>query len=399
MLRLVNVPIGVPDNRQEMRAMKHRRRALPVWLLVLGATTLLAAAQSDDGDTLPRRAWLGVALATHANGAAVTSVAAGSTADGAGIRPGDVITMAGEIAVRVPQDVIVAMARQDGGDAVALVFMRDGVETRRQVVLRSYPREEMPNVSFDYGSVHLDDASRLRTILSVPAGRKGPLPAVMLLQGGGCGSVDMPFAPDVGQHGLLRAVAAQGYVTMRVEKSGIGDSKGPPCDAIGYEQELAGYRAALRAVRQHPAVDPARIYLLGISLGGVFAPVLARDYPVRGIVMYGTIAFAPSPYPGRSERFFKEIAALDVPAAWAAIEARVLALHGSHDENTTAADHARIVAIVNAQRPGRAVHRELEGLDHCWTWHPSTAASKGNCGNGQTTTALRDEVLAFLREQ
>ena len=375
-----------------------RRSVLAACVLAAGAL-LTAAQRAGEGGMLPRRAWLGVSLAPHAHGAAVTAVAAGSTADAAGFRSGDVITAVGGAVVRLPQDVMTAMSRQAAGDNVSLAFVRDGGAMQRRVVLRPYPRESLPNVSFDYGSVRLDDGARLRTIISVPEGRGGRVPAVMLLQGGGCGSVDMPFVPDAGQHGLLRAVAGQGYVTMRVEKSGVGDSSGPPCDVIGYEQELAGYRAALDAVRRHPAVDPSRIYLLGISLGGVFAPVLARESSVRGIVVYGTIAFAPTPYPGRSERFFKEIASLDVPAAWAAIDARVLALHGSYDETTSVADHARIAEVVNARRSGRAVHRELEGLDHCWSWHPTVAASKGNCGNGQATTALRDGVLAFLREQ
>jgi dienelactone hydrolase len=88
----------------------------------------------------------------------------------------------------------------------------------------------------------------------------------------------------------------------------------PPCATIGCREELDGYRAALQALREHPTVDRDRIFLVGISLGGVFAPILANETPVAGISAWGTIAFAPGPYPGRSERFFQEFAAVDVLA-------------------------------------------------------------------------------------
>jgi hypothetical protein len=54
----------------------------------------------------------------------------------------------------------------------------------------------------------------------------------------------------------------------------------------------------------------------------VFAPALAREKAVRGIVVFGALATRPPAYPGRSERFFTEFDAVDVPAAWAAIDTR-----------------------------------------------------------------------------
>jgi dienelactone hydrolase len=176
----------------------------------------------------------------------------------------------------------------------------------------------------------------------------------------------------------------------------MGDSEGPPCDSIGYEEELAGYRAALQALKAHRSVDPARVFLLGVSLGGVFAPVLANESAVAGIVAYGTLATAPSPYPGRSARFFREFASVDIPAAWAKIDARVLVMHGTYDEGTTAEAHETIARIVNAAHPGRAEHREFDRLDHCWSRHATLEASRDNCGRGQETTDVSAAILAFL---
>jgi dienelactone hydrolase len=347
-------------------------------------------------DPLPRRAWFGVALGPHERGAEVTAVVEGSTAALEGVVKGDVIEAVDGAAVRAPGDVIAAMTKHTSGQTAVIELRRGGEPLRLTAMLRPLPRESLPGVAFDYSSVRLSDGSRLRTVVTVPEARAGRQPAVLLLQGGGCGSVDVPMAPDAGAEGWLRTIAAQGYVTMRVEKSGVGDSQGPPCAAIGYRQELEGYRAALSALRRHPSVDPARISFLGISLGGVFAPILAADGPVRRIVVFGTLASAPPPYPGRSEQFFREFAAVDVPAAWAAVDARVLALNGQFDEVTVASDHARIAAIVNARRAGRAVHHELAGLDHCGTQHDSMDASRGRCGQGRAVSSLMDAVLGFL---
>jgi len=358
----------------------------------------VAETAQRDAATLPRRGWFGVALGPHPDGAAVTAVVEGSTAAAEGILAGDVIRAVDAITVRAPGDVIVGIGRHAAGETAVIDLVRGGRQERRPVVLRPLLREALAGVSFDYGSVSLDDGSRLRTIVSTPDRAAGRLPAVMLVQGGGCGSVDMPMAPDVAQPGLMRTIGARGYVTLRVEKSGVGDSQGPPCDAIGYTQELAGYRAALVALKRHPLVDPARVTLLGISLGGVFAPILARASPVHGVVVYGTLAGPPSPYPGRSERFFQEFAAVDVLAAWRAVDARVLALHGQYDEGTFAADHARIASAVNARRAAAAVHRELQGLDHCWSFHDSLEASRDRCGAGRATSALSAAVLEFLRQ-
>jgi dienelactone hydrolase len=258
----------------------------------------------------------------------------------------------------------------------------------------------MANATVHYGSVVAMERVRLRTIVSIPAGTLDRrFPAVLLIQGGGCGSIDSPFNVAVAQPGLIHAIGSKGLVTMRVEKSGVGDSEGPPCASIGYDEELAGYRAALKALQSHPAVDPQRIYLVGISLGGVFAPLLAAETRVAGISVYGALAAPPPPYPGRSDRFFQEFAAVDVAAAWTKTATRVQILHGEYDADplTTEAPK-RILAILERSGAGPVQHREFAGLDHCWTRHASFEASRDKCGQGEITSILEDAILAFLRD-
>ena len=369
---------------------------------MLVATTVVAGAgaawpQVLRGD-LTRRAAVGVTLAIDAAGAVVVSaVSDGSAAAEAGMHVGDVIAaLDGTPATSIVQ-VQSIIGRHHGGDSLPIDIVRGG-ETKRLVArLKMFPFEQLPNTLFEYGHVTLPDGIRLRTIVSRPAAATRPVPAVFFIQGGGCSSIDVPgVSPNVWPYALIRAIAAREFVTMRVDKPGAGESEGPPCPDGGFDAELAGYRAALHALKADSSVDPSRIYLFGDSLGGFMAPLLANETRVAGISAYGTIAFTPTGYPGRSERFFREIAEVDILAAWAAVDVRSQLLHGTLDQVATAGDHEKIAATVNGAHPGLAEHRELEGVDHCGTRHETLDASSDNCGAGKQALDLVDAVLAFI---
>jgi dienelactone hydrolase len=349
-------------------------------------------------DPLPRRGWFGVALGTNDAGSViVTSVQPGSTAAEMSIEAGDIVRTVDGVAMRTPADVIAAIGgTHRAGDRVTLGIARASQERSVAATLKPFPVERVLGSDVEYGSVALESGAHLRTIMTVPMGISRQAPAVFVLQGGGCSSVDQPLVTPIGTVQTIHAVAAAGFVTLRVDKSGVGDSEGPPCATIGYREELDGYRAALQALRGHPAVDRDRIFLVGISLGGVFAPILANETPVAGISAWGTIAFAPGPYPGRSERFFQEFAAVDVLAHWAKIDVPVQVLHGEYDEVSLREWSEMIVATVNAAQPGRVDYREFPGLDHCSTRHETREESVGRCGAGEFVADPDDAIVAFL---
>jgi pimeloyl-ACP methyl ester carboxylesterase len=362
---------------------------------VLAIVAATAWAQTED--VLPRRAAVGIQLGVGNAGAIVATVVPdGSAAAAAGMLVGDVLAALDGTPITSTAQVQSIIGRHRAGDALMIDIKRGGEARRLVATLKSFPYETLPNTAFEYGHVTLADRVRLRTIVSRPVPARAPAPALLFLQGGGCSSIDNPFAGNRGPNALLYAVALHGFVTMRVDKPGAGESEGPPCAEIGFREELSGYEAALRALLSDPTVDRERLYLFGDSLGGFFAPLLARDARLAGIVTYGTIGFSPSPYPGRSERFFREIAEVDILAAWAAVDARVLVLHGAFDDRTTAIDNRNIAATVNAAHPGRAEYRELAGLDHCGTKQARPEAGKDNCGGGEETTDLRDAILQFI---
>ena len=368
--------------------------------LVLGMIAVIAAAQHAP-DSLPRRGYFGVALEQSPSGPRVTAVTPGSTAAEVGITKGDLITVVDGRGVDTTAAVIGAIGRHRGGESVSIEIVRDGETRTIAATLKPYPSEQMENATVSYGSVESLPGVRLRTIVSVP---RIPVqeryPAVLLLQGGSCGSMDTPIGPQVAQTGLLHALGSRGFVTMRVDKSGVGDSEGPPCGSIGYTEELAGYRAAIKALLSHPSVDRARVYLVGISLGGVFAPIIAAETHVAGISVWGTLVGPPSRYPGRSDRFFEEFAKVDVVGAWAKVNTRVQVLRGEFDANNDdiRGAHESLVAMLNQAHPGSAEFREFEKLDHCWTPHASLEASKDKCGQGVESPEPAAAILKFLRE-
>ena len=117
--------------------------------------------------------------------------------------------------------------------------------------------------------------------LTVPEG-KGPFPAVIVISGSG------PFDRngDAKQSGLqlsstysdiAYALAQEGFVTLRYDKRGIGNSTGEGGDFP--EPSLRDLKAAVAFLKDNPAVDPERIALVGHSLGGLWALTEAAEDP------------------------------------------------------------------------------------------------------------------------
>src|ERR1019366_2261518 len=107
-----------------------------------------------------------------------------------------------------------------------------------------------------------------------------------------------------------------GIIVMRVEKSGIGDSQGGPCFDTDFGSESRNYSVALDTLCADPRVDPQRVFLFGHSIGTLIAPRLALAKPIAGLII------------------------------------------------AAAAEHRRIADILNAQHPGSAEFKTVQGMDH-----------------------------------
>ncbi len=92
----------------------------------------------EAGDAIPH-AYIGVATTTD-GGAVVNTVAAGSPAAQAGLRPGDVVTAVGDQPITSSEELVAAIGDLEPADRVAVTYERAGRTQRADVVLASQPR-------------------------------------------------------------------------------------------------------------------------------------------------------------------------------------------------------------------------------------------------------------------
>jgi uncharacterized protein len=389
-------------------------------------------------DPLPRRAAFGAQIETQppdaeVRGVLIDGVIAGLSAEHAGLRSGDIVVALDGVAVEGVPLFLALLRGRRAGEALAVDFVRDGARHQVTLVLREMPRERYDDIEVVYDHIAVNGA-RLRTILSHPRGVTGRLPTVVVAGGVGCYSVDIPVGEPGAYARILNELTRLNYATMRVEKSGMGDSEGQPCASQSFFDEQAGYIEAVRAVRRYPFVDGDQVFLFGHSMGGVHAPLVAEavagDAPLAGLMVMGTVGtswFAYEMENGRRQlplygvpadevearlntegrcvaalvaekrapddivgewpecaesmqfpahyTYRREIMDLNMPGNWRRVSVPVLAMYGASDFLTSAAEHFYIGGLVNHRNPGSATVRIVDGLDHYFRAVPSQQES------------------------
>src|SRR5215467_6849400 len=136
------------------------------------------------------------------------------------------------------------------------------------------PRESYPNVDVIYDLVTMPDGKRLRSVITKPRDAKEKLPVIFLTGWLSCDSVEAPANTKDATALILRGLSQiPGFCTFKIDKPGCGDSEGD-CSQTDFDTELAGYRAAFRAVKNYDFIDSNRVYIFGSSNGGGFAPLV-----------------------------------------------------------------------------------------------------------------------------
>jgi len=153
------------------------------------------------------------------------------------------------------------------------------------------PRESYPNIDVIYDSVTAPDGKRLRTIITKPRNAKGKLPVIFVAGWLSCDSVEAPAGTKDASGLVFQGLARLRQFTLfRLDKQGVGDSEGV-CAETDFDLELSGYRAAFRALKNYEFIDSNRVFILGISNGGGFAPLIpesqAEQQQVRGYISVG----------------------------------------------------------------------------------------------------------------
>ena len=434
--------------------------------LLLTIITLLSTFVGANSQELRRSGFLGVAsaelndhlrkqLGPGETGALVQALVEGGSAKEAGLLPNDIITEVNDRKIAGVADLVETAKRLRAGDTATVRLRRNGELLTKKLVIKPRPYESAPDVDTVYKAVSVDGSLR-RTIITAPK-TPGKHPAILYITGIGCFSQESPDLQS-SEVQLLYGLTRAGYVTIRVEKSGIGDSEGPPCSspAVDLSAERRGYVAALKVLKKMPSVDPDRVFLVGLSIGGVQAPLIAEEVPVKGIVVINTIikpffeyliqtrrlqnTLARVPFDEIDRRarlnelcnhkllvdkqsfddvvkvmplcrdyitypasytYMQQWAALDLASEWKNVSAPVLIIYGTADYVSNIADDPYMADVLNSFHPGSATLKEVKNMDHPM-YKAASMAESINWPAGKPRefqTAVLDAVRAWLEKQ
>jgi pimeloyl-ACP methyl ester carboxylesterase len=439
-------------------------------LILMVGVSLFAAPSQVDADTsyvphpLPRSGYLGVGFSPAGPsqpGLRVTQIRDADAAARTGLQTGDILVAIDGRPI-ADSDALAGVRRHlHAGDSVKIEVLRAGKPVTLTVAsMPGLPGENLPGTEVIHDSVSTGDGTAVSMVVTRPLHARGRLPVVFLVGWLSCDSVEYPFGAGDGFGQLMLDIASRsGYVLVRMDKPGVGDSTGPECRDLDFDTELAAYRKAFDAMSRYPFVDMRRIVVLGLSNGGGYAPLVAGNHRVAGYVISGgwvktwyehmlemerrrlllsgvaaeeiapdMAAFAefytaylieektpaqvietqprmkalwydePDHQYGRPAAFYQQLQKLNLLALWSAVDAPVLSLHGEYDSIMSREDHQIIADLVNAKHPGYARFMELPGLNHVLFKYSSPVSAFNFDSSGHYDPRTSDIVIDFLKQ-
>ena len=248
------------------------------------------------------------------------------------------------------------------------------------------------------------------------------LPAVVFL--GGSAAADRhgfagPPAVDLGSHEITDALARAGFVVLRYDARGVGDSAFGPASWHGQVEDA---RRALRTLLIQPEVDPDRVLVVGHGEGGWRALKLAAEYEssVVGVALLGT--------PGRSYRriigatqpklldalqngmplpnvlegnraWYAEIIEEQPEALLSDGDCPVWAAHGDHDFEFDAETETKELLRAARETKRKVELRRFPGLDHLFKPGPKAADMAAYLQDRRVDGEFLDALVAWARSR
>ncbi len=263
------------------------RTVILVLILLFIAFFYLTDADAQSVPVLERKASLGIQAELEPNGVKATEVV-GGTAAALDMQKGDIIQSVNGVPVSDYQSLSSALAEKRGGDKAHFQVLRSGksVTLKGKFLPREMERSEHGEVIYSQAPYQ---GGQLRVIITTPD-TEGRHPAMLFIPGYTCSSLDNLDDSNPYKR-IIDAYAKAGFVTLRIEKSGLGDSHNtPPCESTDLLDEIENFEVGLHHLKSLPYVDTTKIIIYGHSMGGIIAPALSAKEAVAGVIVYGTTA-------------------------------------------------------------------------------------------------------------
>jgi alpha-beta hydrolase superfamily lysophospholipase len=126
----------------------------------------------------------------------------------------------------------------------------------------------------------------LKGTLTLPAG-KGRFPAVVLVSGSGPNDQNETVGPNKPFEEIALGLASRGIASVRYDKRTRDYPRSVnPRTFTPTREYVPDALTAIRLLAREPGVNPRRIFVLGHSLGGTYAPLIAQHAPaVAGVIL------------------------------------------------------------------------------------------------------------------
>lgn len=168
---------------------------------------------------------------------------------------------------------------------------------REAVEVEAPPRPQEPKPPFPYDAEEVEYPNgdvKIAGTLTLPPG-EARVPAALLISGSGALNRDLELAGHKPFLVLADHLTRLGVAVLRVDDRGVGGSTGSTSQSTSRDK-AADVLAGVRFLRAHDRIDPERVGLIGISEGGLVAPLALNRVPPSTVAF--TVLLAGPGVPG-----------------------------------------------------------------------------------------------------
>ncbi|MEI9955318.1 MAG: PDZ domain-containing protein [Ferruginibacter sp.] len=195
----------------------------------------------------PRKAIMGVMAKPVANGIVADSILANSSFAALHLQKEDVITAINGNTIASMEAYSKAASSIRAGDKMSVQFIRNNkpMSANGIAVMRPFEQSDIADVQYDWVKFR---NGYLRAITRKPKGKTN-LPAILLIPGYGCGSIEGYMTSYNGK--ILTEWLKAGYAVVTIKKSGLGDSYNcVPCSEVDLATDIESFDAGYNYMEQ-----------------------------------------------------------------------------------------------------------------------------------------------------